>query len=461
MPKGVIKTPAQEKKWERAKEIAAEQGKAKRWPLVMHIFKQMDGMSKVDGEDKNVLIERALAGQGRKTAMPDEVHSVLHSWWNDNKAKALTPEQHQRLADVKAAKNKPKPSLKLVKMRQLEDLYKALNALRNVVEEELVKEDRPKSKANEWKLSELHTPQELAEIQKFVDQGYHPREAAHLISGGRGGKGEHRDFSKALESRIRPTMLSEKMLADAKNVANDWLGNYEKISGKYHEPEKNPVKYASAQMKAAHEDRTAKYSKAYNDFLGSDELKGKSPMERHKTVQAWKAKWKSENPEHEAGISAVAEAGSKFKEAKQARSQHIKDVMEHLVHGGAPIEPASGEFDETPTTGRAVAEHMGLQEKEGEGPQYSTSKDPSLAFAAKNPKFIQQILAPKVEQAKQAASQASAAESAPQVPVAVSTPAQAEPKPEAKAVIRRTAKPEQIERMSRIDAAKMATKKGQ
>ncbi len=448
MPKGVIKTPADEKKWERAKDIAEEQGKGKRWPLVMHIFQQMGGMGKADGEDKNVLIERALASQGKKTVVPDEVHQVLHSWWNENKATALSPEQHQRLAEIKAAKNK-KPNLKLVKkMEDLQDLYKALYALREMMEEELSKEDKPKSRSSEWKQSEEHTPEELAQMSKLVQEGYHPREAAHIISGGRGGKGEPRDFMKALESRVRPTMLSDKMLAEAKAMAGDWLGNYEQKSAKYLDPQKNPVKYAAAHVKAAHEDVTAKFKKEYNDFLASDELKGLSHMDRHKAVQAWKTKWKSENPEYEAGLSAVSEAGSKFKEAKQARKEHVQEVMHHLVHGAAPVESPSGEEFDAPTSGRAVAEHMGLQDKEGEGPQYSTSKDPSMAFAGQNRKFIESQIAPKVQQPQQQ-----------QAPVAVSAPSEAEQKPAAKTVIRRMAKPEQAERMSRIDAAKMANKK--
>lgn len=89
MPKGVVETPSQEKKWEKAKEIAAEQGKSKRWPLIMHIFKQMGGMSKADQDHQNVLVERALAAQGKKTTIPQEAHEALHSWWQSNKDRLL------------------------------------------------------------------------------------------------------------------------------------------------------------------------------------------------------------------------------------------------------------------------------------------------------------------------------------------------------------------------------------
>ena len=36
------KTKADEAKWERAKQIAKDQGQAEAWPLIMHIYKNMD-----------------------------------------------------------------------------------------------------------------------------------------------------------------------------------------------------------------------------------------------------------------------------------------------------------------------------------------------------------------------------------------------------------------------------------
>lgn len=419
----------------------------------MGIFKQMGGMSKVEGEDKNVLIERALERQGRKTAMPDEVHQVLHSWWSDNKARALAPEHHQKLAEIKAAKNKPKPSLKLVKARELKDLYKALNALREVIAEDLRKDDK-KSSSREWAMSKEHTPQEMDEIKKLVQEGYHPREAAHIVSKGRGGRGEPRDFMRALTSGIKPTMMSDKMLGEMRDVARQWLDNYHTKTAKYLEPEKNPVKHASAQMKAAHQDRSAKFDKDFSDFLASDELKGKSPMERHKAVQAWKNDWRSNNPEHDASIVNVNQAGKQFKESEAARRAHVEEIKSHLVHGSMPVEsPAGEEFESAPMTGRAVAEHMGLKQDEEGGVQHATIKDPAMQFAGAHKKFIESQLAPQVK-AKQT-------QEAPAVPVAVSAkPEQAAPAEPAKAVIRRRASPDQVERMARIDAAKMAEKKG-
>ena len=464
MPKGIIKTPAQEKKWERAKDIAEEQGKGKRWPLIMHIFQQMSGMSKDDGEDKNVLIERALERQGRKTAMPDEVHQVLHSWWQENKSTALTPEQHERLKQIKAAKQKP--GLKLVKGSQyIDSLYGALYALRETISEDLRKADEEKDKKRErkffpWSPSPDHTRQELIEMKRLVDQGYHPREAAHIVSNGLGGRGEHRDFQRALTSNVKPTMMSDKMLQEMRDVAGQWLNKYHAKSAKYLEPEKNPVQYAAAQMKAAHENRAAKFNKEYGDFLASDQLKGLLPMARLKAVEAWKNDWKQKNPEYESTSANVYDIVPK---AKEARQKHIDEIKSHLVHGSMPAEaPGGEEFESAPTSGRATAEHMGMKQEDEGGPQYGIIKDPSFGFAGAHRKFIESQLAPEVKAKQPHPAQQTPAAPARQAPEAVSAEqSQAEPQAEpAKAVIRRRASPEQVERMSRIDAAKMAEKKG-
>jgi hypothetical protein len=171
-------------------------------------------------------------------------------------------------------------------------------------------------------------------------------------------------------------------------------------------------------------------------------------MERHKAVQAWKSDWKEKNPEHESSIANVTQAGSQYKEAEAAREKLLDEVKSHIVQGAPPVEtPGGEEFESAPVSGRAVAEHMGMKQEEDGGPQYGTVKDPSAAFASAHRKFVESQLAPQVK-AKQ-----------PQpAPIAVSP--EQKPAEPAKAVIRRRASPEQVERMSRIDAAKMAEKKG-
>lgn len=431
MPKGVIKTPAQEKKWERAKDIAAEQGKAKRWPLIMHIFRQMGGVSKTDQDQRNHLVDRALKSKDKH--MPLEVHEIAYSWLSSK-------------------------TKKLSKAQQLDEMYAALSALRNELSEELSKAEEKKDKTyGEWSQHPNHTPEELARIAKLVNEGYHPREAAHLISPVTGGRGEPRNFERALESYIKPTQLSTKMHAEAKKVAQQWLDNYEAHLAERAKPEINPVIHASAKLKQAHQEKTADYHKAYTDFLASDELKGKSPIERHKTIQAWKQNWKDKNPE-KASTSELSDAAARFKQAEEARKKYVEEAKHHLVHGGAPVESAGmeDEIESTaPMSARAVSEHMGMGgSEEDDAPKISAKQDPSMKFAGAHKKYIESVLRPQVGEAKP--------KSTPEQPKPQSISQSTQTQPSAsqpekpKTVIRRVAKPDQQERMNHIDAARMS-----
>lgn len=446
MPKGIIKTPEQEKKWEKAKEVAAKQGKPKRWPLIMAIFKQMGGMSKADNDRSNMLIERALASQGKKTAIPQEAHEILHSWWQNNRDRLLSAKQKQGIANIKSVKEK-RSKIGLVKSQEyLNEISAAFLALKNQLSEELAKADEDRS-SGDWSQHPDHTPEELDKIAKLVEAGYHPREAAHMISPTTGGRGEPKDFMRALQSYIRPTQLSPKMHAEAKRVAQQWLENYESHLAERAKPEINPVMHASSKLKQAHEEKTADYHKAYTDLLASDELKGKSPIERHKAIQAWKQNWKQKNPDHQTQTPKLSEATSKFKEAEEARKKYVQEAKHHLVHGSAPIEPTGAEEEvesATPMSARAISEHMGMGgSEEGEAPKISAKQDPSAKFASANKKYIESVLRPQVGEAKPA-------------PVKPA-PAQSAPAPEKpKTIIRRMAKPDQQERIKHIDAAKMS-----
>lgn len=455
MPKGIVKTPSDEKKWEKAKEIAAEQGKSKRWPLIMHIFKQMTGMSKADQDHQNVLVERALAAQGKKTTIPQEAHEALHSWWQSNKDKVLSPKQKETLADIKSVKQR-RSQIGLVKTAYLDEMYKALNAVKQEIYDDLLKAEAKSS--SEWSQSEQHTPEELERIAKLVQEGYHPREAAHMLSPSTGGRGEPKDFMRALQSYVKPTQLSPKMLEEARRVAQQWLEGYESHLAETSKPEINPIAHASSKLKTAHAEKTGDYHKAYTDFLASDELKGKNPLERHKAVQAWKAKWKQENPEHEKSLTEVSGLGSKFKEAEEARKKYVEEAMHHIVHGGAPVESSGAEEEvetSAPMSARAISEHMGVGgSEEDDAPKISTKQDPSMKFATAHKQFVESVLRPQVGPAVQKQPPVETATPAPTAPTSAAQPAPAPEKP--KVVIRRAAKPEQQDRMQRIDAAKMS-----
>jgi len=408
----------------------------------------MGGMSKADQDHKNILIERALASQGKKTTIPQEAHEALHAWWQDNRDRLLSAKQKQAISDIKEVKDRRSKMSLVRSIKHLDEMYEALTALKTEIDEELFK---AKSKYfSDWQQHPNHSPEELQSIQKLVDEGYHPREAAHLIASATGGRGEPKDFMRALVSRVAPTDISPKMLEEMKGIANQWLDQYQTHLASRAKPEINPVLHASSSVKAAHQTKTADYNKAYSDFLASDELKGKSPMERHKAVQSWKTKWKQDNPEHERSMADLAGYGAKFKEAEQARKKHVEEVKHHIVHGGEPIESKTSEEEvesTAPMSARAISEHMGIGGEEDDTPKISAKMDPSKQFASQHKKFVETVLRPQVPLKPQ---------DKPTHPAQQASAESIKPKEKPKTVIRRMAKPEQLDRMNSVDAAKMA-----
>ena len=67
MPVSVVKSKADEGKWTKAKAIAAREGKAKKWPLIMHIYQNMkedEYQELVNGIVENLLEMTATGGVG-------------------------------------------------------------------------------------------------------------------------------------------------------------------------------------------------------------------------------------------------------------------------------------------------------------------------------------------------------------------------------------------------------------
>lgn len=70
MPKGVVKTPEQERLWDKAKALAAKEGRAGDYAYIMGIFKKMGGMSKSLSESS---LPGFMARVGRRMRVPGQV----------------------------------------------------------------------------------------------------------------------------------------------------------------------------------------------------------------------------------------------------------------------------------------------------------------------------------------------------------------------------------------------------
>ena len=244
----------------------------------------------------------------------------------------------------------------------------------------LEKAEKKKSQSSEWKASENLTDKQKEEIKAHMEDGYSEREAHRHA----GAHKEESDFQSALKSRVSPSMMSDKMIDQMKGLAKEWLGNADKHEKLNADIEKNPMKYASGKMLAAHEEHMGNYKKAYNDFLGSEDVKGLSGRDRHKAVKEWKKQYREDNPDHSDKIVNVSQSQQHVGEARQTSKQSLQDKLSNIISGG--FSP-----DETHST-EAGAQHAGISlGREGESATGTIAKDPMSAFAGSNQKLVSML----------------------------------------------------------------------
>ena len=319
------------------------------WPSVIDMFKD---------EDKNAKIQAALDAQGRKTALPSEVHEQLHNWWKKNKATALTPEQHERLKSVQSVKHK-RAGIKMVKaIEEYEDLLKG-------VREELIKlqkAEKPKrAPMKDWE-PKIYKPEEAAAIRQYVDQGYHPREAAHLsgVETSRPGQA------------FKSTPLSPKMLEALKPVAKDMVKQFRDERNSKTQAHVNPDLATAHKTRQIFSGLDNSVDDAVKEFKSSGELEKLPPHERLKALNKFKADWHSKNLESKtANMTQVAqEHAAATNNAKDAHNKHVLESMRAISQGGGGIvtpemqasyQPEMEDFD--------TASDLGDYQDEGEDGQ--------------------------------------------------------------------------------------------
>lgn len=377
-----IRTKKQEELWNKAKEAAnmshSENEGDTYWGLVNHIYQRMnkvevmkgvfEKLNKQGGGDDE---ENEIQDYGNVEEDPEDLQAAgMHEF---------DPyEENSDDADAWLRENDPE-----AKGSEVSEESEPETEVENVEESPKKKEEevKPKSKSKyaEWAPRTDYSDDENNAIKGFMDQGYSHREAERMANAYKGPT----NFQDALSHPVKPSQMSEKMVGELKEIAKHWLDRADRQSKMTADPEKNPVKFASGKLMQAHEDATKDYSKAYNDFLGSDELKNKRGLDRHKAIQAWKQQWKESNPDYQKNLSNVSGAQKHFKEAKDAYGKNIHDKLMHIITGGMGEDPSSR------MSAEEAAQHVGGAKAEEGGHQASIVKDPSATFAAANQQFIE------------------------------------------------------------------------
>lgn len=345
MPVGVVETPADEKRWDKAKKIVKEQHGEMRWPLVMHIFKQMskaepfkviEGGVKEEPENlsTDAKIERALESQGRKTTIPSEVHEHLHSWWQQNKDRVLTPKQKQQLQEIKEAKAR-RQSFHVVKsMNDINELQKSLILLKEAMQETLIKATEMKGKRGSrvvtWTPGRSYSEQEHTKMKSLTDEGYHPIEAAH-ISG----------IEKIGRDHKYAHPLSDKMLADVKNMAGRKLIDIEHQRGKTADPALNPQLHADAHLKELHSEKSTAddFSNALTEHIASGKLDNLNDFDRDMAISDFRDQW------HKNNLAAKKQKALEIGDAhanivssnNSARERELYEQRKNIMMGGVAL----------------------------------------------------------------------------------------------------------------------------
>lgn len=325
MPVGVVKTKAQHKKWKKAKKIVEKQHGDMRWPLVMHIFQQMS--KEEEKPDKNVLIERALASQGKKTTIPHEFHEHLSDWWTKNKATALTPEQQETMRSIKEAKQR-RSQFKVIKsVKELNYLEKKLNTIKSEIEKLFKNEDD--SKFQNWKPKNWD-PASHPDTKHLIDMfGLHPREAGFLA-------GVDTSNLASPNKHFRPTPMSDSFLKMAKEVAKKRFEETEAKRRADADPKQNPDLHVIHHAKEIHKGFNGNFEEALKNFKESPEFQQIPVAQRPMHIMKWKADWHKSNLENQkqAAQNAADIHGKIAINAKDQREKELLDQRKNILMGG-------------------------------------------------------------------------------------------------------------------------------
>lgn len=238
---------------------------------------------------------------------------------------------------------------------------------------------KKRSYGRDWSPRGDLSPEEQAEIQKHMDDGYSEREAHRLAGTHR----EHGDINKAMKSGVNPSIMSEKMMGQLKELAREWIDNYDNLRQRDADPEKNPVLHAMGKLKEAH----AQHSKnedlqsALDEFKQSEEYQNAHRFKKPGLLHEFEQNWHNENPEHmENYISGMSEAKEEGQSGMETYKQGLQEKMDHIMRGSAM---------QSDTSAAEAAQHAGIDlGGEGEQATGAIQKDPFAAFAARNPKFV-------------------------------------------------------------------------
>ena len=375
---GFVRTEEDEKKWQKAKKIVQEQHGSIAWPLVTHIFNQMqkgeeitnpmadpEYKKKIDAID--VKIKRKKLEQIGVPTLPtkeekvikeeDQVEGAIDQSTQDHIDRILAPIKNLRM-QLQAAKEqhidakkklkqdtlrqtygpinakKPKAShLRVVKARkELDDLSKALKVLKDSIDI-LNKAEKDVDPATSF------SQEETEKMKPWLDNGFNHHEAAHMTG--------VRSTPYSLKSTRKSNEMSDSMLEHAKTYAAKHVQKLKEMRGESAESHHNPVIFEHHQSGKATKDLAKDVNQYLNEFKSSGALEGMLPHQKAAAINKKMAEWHSLNKEQEK--QKASETAKQLNEihdqASASRQFELLQQRMHMLSGGSGTAESSGYED--------------------------------------------------------------------------------------------------------------------
>ena len=367
-----IKTPADEKRWSKAKSAAnktlSESAGDSYWALVNSIYQKMT-KSVEDIEAIETVLTKArrklsdeydpneqsegenLEDEGFREFDPDEEDASGEDWLNQN--------DPERVKEERDGSKEEDPYYHEYAPDEDQDAHQ-----KDVAEAE--PDDEESGGATDAPMP-VRSPEDPVQVSAG-QEGDKPQQQAQ------------QEVAPKKEGMF--PQPSREEIADMRQYTRPWEQRARDSIRLRAEPSKNPVLHHQGQIlearNASHKDRQS----AYDAMQGAADYQNADPITQMEMDAKFHDDWNQKNPEHITNaMRAHEQAHSKGLQAKDVHAAAKDEQIRHVLGGGAQAE--------TPMSVEEAMQHAG-GEKTEEGTTGAMVQDPASSFAAGNKEFINQ-----------------------------------------------------------------------
>lgn len=340
MPKNIVKTIDDEKKWKKAKSIAKNQGKSKNWALVVHIFQQMkkneeaNSNSKVSAHKDNIKNIKLMKNEQRKAAaaaLYNKIAEIRNMLLKADEPKRIRPPQPQTPTAPKSTITQPQTPTSIEAVKPTQGTNK-----------------KSGSRFTQWKgtpqleheagkrSNNIYTEQETNAMSPYLNRGFNFRESEVLSGVTDIDRRKNAQFpGHHLHSNTEVSELSPTMLELAQNFYRKHVHAMDALQNEHADPAINPgkaLKHLELRHRAEFE---AARSEALENLKQSDEFRDLSPERQQKKIDDLTRYFKKPESMAEKHAAERRAVGEKRREKKA-------DIAFNMIYGNSLYEQGRG-----------------------------------------------------------------------------------------------------------------------